>query len=479
MQTSKKKKVLFAASEVYPFAKSGGLADVAASLPKALAKEFEINVILPFYGSIDVEKYCIVPLQLSYVIRMNQKNYEASLYGCSYAGITYYFVKSPCISEKEYFYGPPDQGYEDNAQRFTLFCRVIVELLKEDQAYSILHLNDWQTALAALLVKEDKNLQVKTVFTIHNMAYQGIFERSTLEKIGLSPHYFNMEALEFYGDINLMKAGIAYADRITTVSSEYAKEIQTKTFGCGLDGFLRHHQNKLQGILNGIDTEVFTPETDPFLVQHYSSENWKKKRENKKDYLKRSALKGINKPLFVFIGRFTWQKGIDLLIEALDKTAELNINISILGEGETAYHQKLEKIALQHSHIHLFFGYKEELSHQLYAAGDFLLMPSIFEPCGLNQMIAMRYGTVPIVHSVGGLKESVHPLKEFDPKSKKGFGIDFDESEAKALLQAIKVSASLFETSRYKKVSKHNMNCDFSWSSSAKKYVKLYHELEQ
>jgi len=479
MKISKKKKVLFAASEVYPFAKSGGLADVAASLPKALAKEFEISVILPFYRSIDVEKYHIVPLDLSYTISMNQKKYEATLHGCSYTGITYYFVKSPCISEREYFYGPPDEGYKDNAQRFTLFCRVIVELLKEDKAYSILHLNDWQTALTALLVKEDKNLQIKTVYTIHNLAYQGIFNQDTLQKIGLSDHYFNMDALEFYGNISLMKAGIAYADSITTVSCEYAKEIQTETFGCGLDGFLRYHRNKLQGILNGIDTEVFAPETDPLLVQHYSSENWKKKRENKKAYLKSSGLKGINKPLFIFIGRFAWQKGIDLLIEVLDETAKLNINIAILGEGETAYHQKLEKIALQHKHIHLFFGYKEELSHQMYAAGDFLLMPSMFEPCGLNQMIAMRYGTVPIVHRVGGLKESVHPLKEFDSKSKKGFGICFDEPKAKALLEAMKVAASLFEISQYKKVSKHNMNCDFSWNNSAEKYATLYHGLEQ
>lgn len=479
MNISKKKKVLFAASEVYPFAKSGGLADVAASLPKALAKAFEISVILPFYGSIDVEKYDIVPLDLSYTISMNQKNYEATLYGCSYAGITYYFVRSPCISEKEYFYGPPDQGYKDNAQRFALFCRVIVAFLKEDKAYSILHLNDWQTALATLLVKEDRNVQVKTVYTIHNLAYQGIFNRGTLQKIGLSDRYFNMDALEFYGNISLMKAGIAYADSITTVSLEYAKEIQTETFGCGLDGFLRYHQKKLYGILNGIDTEVFAPETDPLLVHHYSAENWEKKRENKKTYLKSSGLKGINKPLFIFIGRFAWQKGIDLLIEVLEETAKLNVNIAILGEGETVYHQKLEQIALQHKHIHLFFGYKEELSHQMYAAGDFLLMPSMFEPCGLNQMIAMRYGTVPVVHSVGGLKESVEPLQKFDSKSKKGFGICFDEPTAEALLEAMKAAASFFELPQYKKVGKHNMHCDFSWDSSAEKYAKIYHSLEQ
>ncbi len=479
MKTSKKKKVLFAASEVYPFAKSGGLADVAASLPKALAKEFDISVILPLYRSIDVEKYNIVPLGLSYIINMNQKNYEATLYGCSYAGIVYYFVKSPCISERKYFYGPPGQDYKDNAQRFTLFCRVMLELLKEDKTYSILHLNDWQTALAALLVKENKNLHVKTIYTIHNLAYQGIFNQGTLRKIGLSDHYFKIDALEFYGNISLMKAGIAYADSVTTVSLEYAKEIQTETFGCGLDGFLRYHQKKLHGILNGIDIEVFAPKTDPFLVEHYSSENWERKRENKKVYLKSSRLKGINKPLFIFIGRLTWQKGIDLLIEVLEEAAKLNINIAILGEGETAYHQKLKKIASKYEHIHLFFGYKEELSHQMYAASDFLLMPSMFEPCGLNQMIAMRYGTVPIVHRVGGLKESVQPFKKFDSKNKKGFGICFDEPKKEALLEAMKVAASLFELPQYKKISKHNMNCDFSWDRSAEKYVKIYHSLEQ
>jgi len=477
--SKKRSKVLFAASEVYPFAKSGGLADVAAALPKALSETFAISVIMPFYRSIDAVRYNIVPLNIFYTLNMNGKAYEVKLYGCSYRGITYYFVYAPVLSEREYLYGPADQGYADNAVRFALFCRVIVKLLKEDGDFSILHLNDWQTALAALLVKEDESIETKTVYTIHNLAYQGIFPYHTLREIGLSEHYYHMDALEFYGSINLMKAGIAYADRITTVSREYAKEIQTEAFGFGLEGFLFYHRNKLSGILNGIDTEVFSPQSDPFIIYHYDSEKYAKKFENKKAYLKERGLKGQQKPLFVFIGRFTWQKGVDILIDVLERTAQLDINIAILGEGETLYHQKLLRIVSRYRHIDLYFGYKEELSHQMYAAGDFLLMPSLFEPCGLNQMIAMHYGTLPVVHSVGGLKESVQPLEAFTEKSRKGFGICFGEAHADALYKALKDASYLYGTLRYKEICRHNMQCDFSWKRSAERYAALYRELDK
>jgi len=477
--SKKRRKVLFAASEVYPFAKSGGLADVAASLPKALSSEFEMRVIMPFYRSIDGLKYNIVPLDIFYTIPMNGKEYEVRLFGCSYGGITYYFVQSPVLSERAYLYGPPDHGYADNALRFAIFCRVIVKFLKEDGDFSVLHLNDWQTALAALLVKEDASIKTKTVYTIHNLAYQGIFPYHTLREIGLSERYYHMDALEFYGSISLMKAGIAYADCITTVSSEYAKEIQTKAFGFGLEGFLFYHRSKLSGILNGIDTDVFSPQTDPFIVYHYSAGNYTKKFENKKAYLKERGLKGQKKPLFIFIGRFTWQKGVDLLADVLERTAHLDMNIAILGEGETVYHQRLLRLVSKYRHIDLFFGYKETLSHRMYAAGDFLLMPSLYEPCGLNQMIAMRYGTLPVVHSVGGLKESVTPFESFSNHSTEGFGICFTEATADALYEAITEAVKLFRTARCKEINRHNMQCDFSWKQSAGKYAALYHKLER
>ncbi len=476
---AKKLKVLFASSEVYPFAKSGGLADVAYALPKALSKKFEINVILPLYASIDIDKYYIKPVRPSFSVEMGGKSYDILLHKCRHEGIIYIFVQSERISEKEYFYGPPDQGYADNAVRFALFCRAIIEVLKEDSSYTILHCNDWQTALAPLLVKEDLSLHIKTVFTIHNLAYQGIFDRDTLDEIGLSPGYFHSEALEYYGAINLMKAGIVYADSITTVSSEYAKEIQTQVFGCGLEGLLVYHRTKLHGILNGIDTEFFDPQSDPLISHHYTPSDLDGKKSDKKAFLKYSGLKGAQKPLFVFIGRFTEQKGISLLIEILEQTASLEINIAILGEGEIRYRTQLEQIVSLNSHIHLFFGYDEETSHRLYAAGDFLLMPSFFEPCGLTQMIAMRYGTVPIVHNVGGLKQTVHSYKIFDPGAKHGFGITYSEQKPEVLLDALLKAVKLYKTPFLETLNLHNMRCDFSWTKSVEAYTALYHNLEQ
>jgi starch synthase len=472
----KRLRVLYAASEVYPFAKSGGLADVGHGLPKALAEDSDVSVIMPLYAQVDRKRFGIKAVGSAFLIEMEAQRYEVQLHACEMDDITYYFVESEPLSRREYLYGPPEKGYEDNAVRFGLFCRAVLQWMKKSkEPFDLLHLNDWQTALCALLVREDAGCDVKTVFTIHNLAYQGVFGKETLRQLGLNEEYFTMDALEFYGRINLMKAGIAYADVLTTVSKTYAEEMLSQEFGFGLEGFLRMHRHKLRGILNGIDTDHFSPESDSALWENYDENALEKKRKNKKAYLKQLGIKGKKKPLFIFIGRLTVQKGVDLLTEALEAAAPLELNVALLGEGEGVYHRKLEALASRHKNIHLFFGYDESLSHRMYAAADFLLMPSLFEPCGLNQMIAMRYGAVPIVRSVGGLKESVKDIGDFEKKSEDSYGIRFEASDVAALRMAVGEALALYaDKKKFKKIVRHNMVCDFSWKQSAASYKALY-----
>ncbi len=467
-----RQRLLFAASEVYPFAKSGGLADVAHSLPRALSTMYDVHVMMPLYQFVDRKLFGIKPLGTSFEVVMGGVTYSVEIYGCTYEGISYRFIYAPLLCDREYLYGTAEKAYDDNALRFGLFSAAIVAYVREEK-YDLVHLNDWQSALVALWIAEDSSLNTKTLFTIHNLAYQGTFEWNVLEKLGLDERYFSMDGLEFYGQVNFMKAGIAYADKITTVSPTYAKEILTSAFGCGLEGFLKHHRNKLTGIVNGIDTEHFSPSKDKALINPYTDLTGK--LINKKAYLKAIGCQGIKKPLFVFVARFTSQKGMDILIEALPKLASHQCNISILGQGELNYHDQLKAITWEYNNVHLEFGYDEALSHRMYAAADFLLMPSLFEPCGLNQMIAMHYGAIPVVHHVGGLVDTVHSLKYFDPKSEYGYGIIFTKPTARALLNAFGHALALYENKRtYNKITKHNMKCDFSWQESAKSYHELY-----
>lgn len=468
------KKVLFAASEIYPFAKTGGLADVAHSLPKALKHYVDMSVVMPLYSQIDRSKYGINKLEVSFDITMGSQTYPIALYDTVYDGIKYYFVYSPILCDREFLYGPPGMGYEDNAIRFGLFSHTIVRLASTHQI-DLLHLNDWQCGLSALLIHQE-NLPIKSIFTIHNLAYQGVFDTTVLNNLGIDGRYCHMEAIEFYSKISFMKAGIAFSDAITTVSPTYAKEILTPEFGCGLEGFLKQHHSKLRGILNGIDNDHFSPKNDGALVHVYNDAKGKKK--SKSALLKTLKMPGVSKPLFVFIGRFVHQKGMELLIETLPKMAALECNVAILGEGDESYHRHLEAICENYSNIHLTFGYIESLSHQMYAAADFLLMPSLFEPCGLNQMIAFAYGAVPIVHATGGLVDSVHKIEQFDSTSSKGYGIVFNTPSANALLRAIKKSLEFYsDTKRFSELVNHNMTIDLSWSVSADEYKRLYSSL--
>ncbi|MDD5211609.1 MAG: glycogen/starch synthase [Sulfuricurvum sp.] len=471
-----KTSLLFVASEVYPFAKTGGLADVAHSLPRALSGEHEVSVVMPLYKCIERERFGIVALEENFNLFMGGIDYPVELYGCTYEGIDYRFIYSPLLCDREFLYGSSECGYEDNDIRFGIFSYAVVELLRR-HPYAIVHLNDWQSALIPLLIKQEGTLIAKTLYTIHNLAYQGNFDSSALYKLGISMEYFTMDGVEFHGMVSFMKAGIAYCDCVTTVSPTYAKEILKPEFGCGLDGFLAHHRSKLVGILNGIDTEHFSSVNDQVLVQSYSDISGK--ALNKKDFLKQSGLIGIKKPLFVFIGRFVSQKGLDLLIEALPKIASLDCNIAFLGEGEARYCEALNAIAKECSNIHLTFGYDESLSRRMYAAADFLLMPSVFEPCGLNQLIAMSYGAIPVVHLVGGLTDTVRNIEKYDSEKRNGFGIVFTKQTGRSFINAINRAMELYRDKRsYSEIANHNMKCDFSWKESAKHYLSLYKKLE-
>lgn len=468
-------RVLFAASEVYPFAKTGGLADVAYSLPRAMADYCSAEVIMPLYAAIDRRRFGIGPVGKPFALTMGGRSYTMQFYECEYEGMTYRFVYEPTLCDREYLYGPAEHGYEDNAERFGLFCHGVVAALRLGN-FDLVHLNDWQSALVALLLEEESAPDVGSVYTIHNLAYQGIFGAEVLPRIGIASSSFTMEGIEFYGKMNFMKAGIAYSDRITTVSPTYAKEIMTPEFGCGLEGFLQRHRAKLEGILNGIDTDYFNPGNDSALAVPYTSPAGK--RSNKKAYLEKAGLKGVRKPLFVFIGRFTWQKGLDLLIEALPKMAALPCNIAILGEGEAVYHVQLETIAKRYGNVSLVFGYDESLSHRMYAAADFLLMPSRFEPCGLNQMIAMHYGALPVVRRVGGLADTVTDVRDLDAAGPCGYGFDFEAPTAAALYGAFERAIAFYgDKKAYATTASHDMHCDFSWKMSARKYALLYTEI--
>lgn len=469
-----KKRILFCTSEAYPFAKTGGLGDVAHALPKALSATDSVDLIMPLYQSIDRAAFGIVPLQKELRLTLGETLYRVTLYGCIYEDVRHIFVYEPLLCEREFLYGPPNAGYEDNALRFGIFCHAIVALLGESH-YDIAHLNDWQSALVALLLKEKKS-STKTLLTIHNLAYQGIFESATLETIGIDKRHFHMDALEFYGSLNFLKGGIAFCDQLNTVSEVYAEEILTPAFGCGLEGFLEHHRAKLSGILNGLDDAHFHPLHDRLITHPFT--NATQKAANKRAYLQTAKLKGMRTPLFIFIGRFTEQKGVDLLAQILPFLGSMPCNIVILGDGDASLQRPLLEVAKNHTNIRLHFEYNELHSHRLYASADFLLMPSRFEPCGLNQLIAMRYGAIPIVRSVGGLKESVQDFKSFDAKTPKGYGVIFTKPSAAAFTDALQEALYLYEErKKFAKIRKHNMACDFSWRKSSVKYTTLYTKL--
>jgi len=465
-------KVLFASSEVFPFSKTGGLADVSYSLPVALKKlGTDIKIVTPLYKGIG-ENYKLKKTDFKFEIPISDKLSIADIYEGRIKEVPVYFVDCKKYFDRDSLYTNDGKDYLDNAERFIFFSRVIVELAIKIST-NIIHLNDWQTAMSAVYAKTLYQFDGKTILTIHNLGYQGLFWHFDMHLTNLGWEYYNPRMLEFWGKINFLKGGIYFSDAITTVSPSYAKEILTEESGFGLQGVLKDVEDKLFGILNGIDYEEWNPEKDSYIAKSYSEKDL---TEGKK-VCKEALIKKVNldidlkAPLFAIIARITDQKGFDILIPALDEILKRDIGFIILGSGEKKYEEKLKHYTENYKgKIVCFFEFNNSLAHQIEAGADFFLMPSKYEPCGLNQMISMRYGTIPIVRAVGGLEDTVVDINE-----KNGTGIKFTSYTKDALVSAVERAIDVYDNPlKLYQIRKRCMKKDFSWDNSAKKYLDLY-----
>jgi len=462
-------KIVHIASEVYPFSKTGGLADVAFSLPVYQKKlKNDVYVITPLYKGI-LEKFD----KIKYTGKKTWVDtdlcvFEFGIFKIKMNGVTFIFLSNFFLFERGGYYGENGKDYSDNFLIFGSFTKAALNVIKYILKDSdIIHCHDWQSALApALLKTEYKDINAKIVLTIHNLAFQGLFKIEDVLKLRIDPWLCGLECLEFYGMANFLKAGIMMSDFVTTVSPTYAQEVMTPEYGFGLEGVLKKCSFKFAGILNGLDYKIWNPNADRFIFKNYSKRNYKNKVYNKIELCKKYEL-AVKLPLFVFVSRFTEQKGISILIDAM-KGFTNEANFILLGDGDAHIKQQL-LVLNKRKNIKIFFGYNEALSRQLYAGGDFYLMPSKFEPCGISQLIAMRYGSVPIVRKTGGLKDTVTDLY-FEG----GHGIVFENYSSKKLIESIWRSIDVYSSGLFDKLILKNMEKDYSWVNTAKEYVKMY-----
>jgi starch synthase len=399
-------------------------------------------------------------------------------------GVPVYFVKMDHYYDREYLYSTPLGDYKDNNERFVFFCKAVLEFVKDgDLLPDIIHCHDWQTALIPVYLKTIYHpffQHTRSLLTIHNLAYQGLFWHWDMPLIGLGWEHFNWRELEFYGKINFLKGGIVYADLVTTVSKRYAQEIQTPEFGCGLDSLLRYHQHKLHGVTNGVDYTLWSPGSDKFIVKRYAPEELSAKASCKSFLQKRCGLEDSPQtPLIGMIGRLAEQKGIDLVVQAIDEIMKEDLQLVMLGVGEERYHRLLKEIQAEYpQRVCVNITFDEELAHQIIAGSDMLLMPSRFEPCGLLQLYSMKYGTVPVVRQTGGLADTVVDCTEESLKNGLATGFTFKEYSPEGLLKAIKRALWLFkDKNSWQILQRICMKQDWSWQRSADEYIKLYKKL--
>ena len=475
-------KILFITSEAHPLIKTGGLADVSGSLPKALTElSQEVRILLPRYHNIQLPEGSH-PL-CSLIIDHRQVDlYQTQL---DDSGIIVWLVDCP------EFFAVPGNPYVDEhglpwdniAERFALFCRIAVEVAMNrahlDWQPDIVHCNDWQSGLVPAFLSQEQH-RPTTLFTIHNLAYQGTFPRSTFRSLNIPNYFWNPNGLEYYKSLSFIKGGLAYADQITTVSPTYAQEIQTPEFGYGLEGLLSFRKDALCGIVNGIDYQHWCPEQDSLISEHYNSESLTKKQVNKQALQQRMNLPVDKKiPVLALIGRLVEQKGIDIIIDNLVAIMAMNVQFVLLGTGAKEYENYFSKLVEKYPEkMAITLGYDEALAHQIEAGADIFLMPSKFEPCGLNQMYSQRYGTIPIVRRTGGLADTVTDTTPETIADKTATGIVFDQPESGALLEAIKRSLILYSNKKiWKQMQTSAMHRDFSWQVSAKQYLNLYQKI--
>ncbi|MBP9033820.1 MAG: glycogen synthase GlgA [Pseudomonadales bacterium] len=477
-------RVLFVTSEAYPLVKTGGLADVSASLPRALQSlGHQVTLLMPAYRE---ALAAAGPLGVKLAATRDVGGQHVRLLQTRLPGSRnkVWLLDCPALFDRpgNPYHDADGHAWADNAERFMLLCRVGA-LLAEDAfdlgwRPEVVHCNDWQSALVPLLLHA-RRPRPALVFTIHNLAYQGLFSREDFERLGIAPHYWHPDALEFHGSFSFIKGGIVFADRVTTVSPSYAREIQTEEFGHGLDGLLRHRAPVLSGILNGIDTTAWNPSRDPALALNYGTATLARKRQNK---IALQAEMGLDTdpsvPLCAFIGRLAQQKGIDLLLGALPELLAYPAQAVMLGSGDAAYETALAALADAHpGRIALRIGYDEALAHRIEAGADIFLMPSRFEPCGLNQMYSLRYGTVPVVHHVGGLADTVVDATPEALADASANGFSFRGADAGALVAAARRAlASRADTMLWTRLQLTGMRRDFSWRHSARAYEQLYRD---
>ena len=466
-------RVLFASSEIYPHVKIGGLGDVANALPVALkGAGVDIRLILPGYPS--------VIDNLASATRLAHKNHEMSnsmqlLKGVLPNGMQAYVIDAPHLYNRS---GPytDEKGldWDDNHTRFSLLGYVAANISSYDQEWvpEIVHGQDWLCGLIPAYLKARPDNSIRSVITIHNMAYQGLFPQSVFDDLRLPSHFYATEGLEFYGKVGFLKAGLHYADAITAVSPTYAQEIQQGEQGCGLDGLLRHRSHVIKGILNGIDKNVWNPEADPCIAVPYNAKKLARKKVNKKALIREMGLKpGWGKMLFGVIGRMVPEKGFDLLPKAVEESLKQGHGLVVLGKGNPDIEQEISSLAHRWpQQVFFYAGYDEALAHRIIAGADALIVPSRFEPCGLVQMYAMRYGTLPVVHRTGGLADTV--------SEEEGSGFIFERTESESLAYALlRVSECFRKRPLWRKRQRTAMEQDFSWDKAAHQYVDLYQNL--
>lgn len=483
-------KILLVSPEVVPFAKTGGLADVAGALSKVLSKlGCEVKTILPKYKMVDEKKFKSkrIELTLPEINTGREKiKFQIRRFHLQDSETEYLFLENKEYYERGELYRDNKTGYDyaDNDERFILFARGVLETVKAlSWKPDLIHCNDWQSALIPAYLKtvyeaDEFYKRIATLFTIHNIAYQGNFPRETFEKLGMkSELFYPLSPFEYWGKVNFLKIGISYADLINTVSERYAVEIQSGSeYGYGMEGILRDRSLDLLGVLNGVDYEEWSPEKDKLIPYNYGKGNLRVKTKNKEFLLKQADLKfNEDIPLIGMISRLADQKGFDLLQGIADKLLAMEVRLVILGTGEEKYHRFLPELEKEHKQkIKVFLKYDNKLAHLIEAGSDMFLMPSKYEPCGLNQLYSLKYGTVPVVRETGGLADTI---ENYDPQTKKGTGFVFKDYNGTELLSALKRALELFKNKAvWKGLMLQGMDKDYSWEASARKYIQLYNK---
>jgi len=469
--------------EIVGFAKTGGLADMVGSLAMTLARlGHRVSMIMPAYRQVLRSGLPIRESGIRFTTAIAGVRVDANVLIGSVGGAPVYLIRADRYFDREYLYGAPEGDYGDNAERFAFFNRAALELLRETGVPDVLHAHDWQTAAAIVFLKTQPErypglANVRTVFTVHNLGYQGLFPPDQWRFLDIDWSFFTPRWLEFYGKINLLKGALTFADAITTVSARYAEEILTPDYGFGLEGVLQQRTGDLVGILNGVDYEIWNPVSDPFLIENYGIDNIEGKRACKADVQRLFGLEpSPSIPLIGIVSRLAAQKGMDLVQAALDRLLERDLQIVLLGSGDKAYQEFFESAARRRpDRLAVCIGFEERLAHKIEAGADMFLMPSRYEPSGLNQLYSMKYGTIPIARATGGLKDSV---EEYDPARGTGVGFLFERYDGGALLDAVDRALRLYHSrGDWTKLMRNAMAADFSWDRSAREYVRVYQKV--